>query len=94
MSIEKGKRALKRKAPDKESDDEALKDVKQQEEKVATFLDSLQQTHTQQLAMMSQFMGSIVKILDNKQNDKWTLIQHYFWLLRDNHYHVYCLCYK
>ena len=70
MSIEKGKRALKRKAPDKESDDEALKDVKQQEEKVATFLDSLQQTHTEQLAMMSQFMGSIVKILDNEQNDK------------------------
>ena len=66
----KGKRALKRKAPDKESNDEALKDVKQQGEKVATFLDSLQQTHTQQLAMMSQFMGSIVKILDNEQNDK------------------------
>lgn len=61
---------MKRKAPDKESDDEALKDVKQQGEKVATFLDSLQQTHTQQLAMMSQFMGSIVKILDNEQNDK------------------------
>ena len=61
---------MKHKAPDKESDDEALKDVKQQGEKVATFLDSLQQTHTQQLAMMDQFMGSIVKILDKKQNDK------------------------
>lgn len=61
---------MKRKAPDKESDDEALKDVKKQGEKVATFLDSLQQTHTQQLAMMGQFMGSIVKILDKEQNDK------------------------
>lgn len=50
---------MKRKAPDKESDNEALKDVKQQGEKVAIFLDSLQQTHTQQLAMMGQFMGSI-----------------------------------
>ena len=43
---------------------------------------------------MGQFMGSIVKILDKEQNDKWTLIQDYFWLLRDNHYHVYCLCYE
>ena len=66
----KGKRASKRKAPDNESDDEALKDVRQQGEKVASFLDSLQQTHTQQLAMMSQFMGSIVKILDKEQNEK------------------------
>ena len=49
---------MKRKAPDKES--EALKDVKQQGEKVATFSDSLQQTHTQQLAMMGRFMGSIM----------------------------------
>lgn len=69
----KGKRASKRKAPDNESDEEfkmALKDVRQQGEKVATFLDSLQQTQTQQLTMMSQFMGSIVKILDNQQNEK------------------------
>ena len=90
----KGKRASKRKAPDNESDDEALKDVRQQGEKVASFLDSLQQTHTQQLAIMSQFMGSIVKILDKEQNEKWTLIQDYFWLLRDNHHHVHCLCYE
>ena len=48
----------------------ALKDARQQGEKVATFLDSLQQTQMQQLAMMSQFMGSIVKILDNQQNEK------------------------
>ena len=61
---------MKRKAPDNESDDEALKDVRQQGEKVASFLDSLQQTHTQQLAIMSQFMGSIVKILDKEQNEK------------------------
>ena len=69
----KGKRASKRKAPDNESDEEfkmALKDARQQGEKVTTFLDSLQQTQTQQLAMMSQFMGSIVKILDNQQNEK------------------------
>jgi len=48
----------------------ALKDMRQQGEKVATFLDSLQQTQRQQLTMMSQFMGSIVKILDNQQNEK------------------------
>ena len=69
----KGKRASKRKAPDNESDEEfkmALKDARQQGEKVTTFLDSLQQTQTQQLAMMSQSMGSIVKILDNQQNEK------------------------
>ena len=68
----KGKRALKRKAPDNESDEEfkmPLKDARQQGETVTTFLDSLQQTQTQQLAMMSQFMGSIVKILDNQQNE-------------------------
>ena len=66
----KGKRAANRKAPDNESDDEALKNVRQQGEKVARFWDSLQQTHTQQLAMMSQFMGSIVKIRDKEQNEK------------------------
>ena len=66
----KGKRTSKRKAPDNESDDEALKDVRQQGEKVASFLDSLQQTHTPQLAMMSQFMGSIVKIRAKEQNEK------------------------
>ena len=59
--------------PDNETDEEfkmALKDARQQGEKVRTFLDSLQQTQTQQLAMMSQFMVSIVKILDNQQNEK------------------------
>ena len=70
QASKKGKRASKRKAPDNESDDEALKDVRQQGKKVATFLDSLQQTHTQQLAMMGQLMGSIVKILDKEQNEK------------------------
>lgn len=68
----KGKRASKRKAPDNDSDEEfkmALKDVRQQGEKVAAFMDSLQQSQTQQLAMMNQFMGSIVKILD-QQNEK------------------------
>lgn len=69
----KGKRASKRKAPGNESDEEfkmVLKDVRQQGEKVAAFMDSLQQTQTQQLAMINQFMGSIVKILDNQQNEK------------------------
>ncbi|KAK2556135.1 hypothetical protein P5673_021705 [Acropora cervicornis] len=69
----KGKRASKRKAPDNESKEEfrmAIKDARQQGEKITTFLDSLQQTQMQQLAMMSQFMGSIVKILDNQQNEK------------------------
>ena len=68
----KGKRASKRKAPDNDSDEEfkmALKDMRQQGEKVATFMDSLQQSQRQQLAMMNQFMGSIVKILD-QQNEK------------------------
>ena len=68
----KGKRALKRKAPDNDSDEEfkmALKDMRQQGEKVTAFMDSLQQSQTQQLAMMNQFMGSIVKIL-GQQNEK------------------------
>ena len=68
----KGKRASKRKAPENDSDDEfkmVLKDMRQQGEKVASFMDSLQQSQTQQLAMMNQFMGSIVKILD-QQNEK------------------------
>lgn len=79
-ALKKGKRASKRKAPDNKSDDEALKDVRQQGEKVATFLDSLQQTHTQQLAMMGQFMGSIVKGTEREI----TLIQDYFLVLRDS----------
>ena len=69
----KGKRASKRKAPDNESDEEfkmALKDARQQGEKVTISLDSLQQTQMQQLAMLSQFMGLIVKILDNQHNEK------------------------
>ena len=68
----KGKRASKRKAPDNDSDEEfkmALKDMRQQGEKVTAFMDSLQQSQTQQLAMMNQFMGSIVKIL-GQQNEK------------------------
>lgn len=68
----RGKRASKRKAPDNDSDEEfkmALKDMRQQGEKVTAFMDSLQQSQTQQLAMMNQFMGSIVKIL-GQQNEK------------------------
>ena len=68
----KGKRASKRKVPDNDSDEEfkmALKDMRQQGEKVTAFMDSLQQSQMQQLAMMNQFMGSIVKIL-GQQNEK------------------------
>ena len=68
----KRKRASKRKASDNDSDEEfktALKDMRQQGEKVTAFMDSLQQSQTQQLAMMNQFMGSIVKIL-GQQNEK------------------------
>ena len=43
--------------------------MRQQGEKVTAFMDSLQQSQTQQLAMMNQFMGSIVKIL-GQQNEK------------------------
>ena len=70
QASKKRKRAAKRKAPGNESYDEALKDVRQQREKVATFLDSLQQTNTQRLAVMGHFVGSIVKILDKEQNEK------------------------
>ena len=70
QASKKRKRAAKRKAPENESYDKALKDVRQQREKVATFLDSLQQTNMQKLAMMGQFVGSIVKILDKEQNEK------------------------
>ena len=55
-----------------DSDEEfkmALKDMRQQGEKVTAFMDSWQQSQTQQLAMMNQFMGSIVKIL-GQQNEK------------------------
>ena len=44
--------------PDNESDKVAVKDVRQQGERITAFLDSLQQTQTQQLAMMNQFTGA------------------------------------
>lgn len=91
QTSKKGKRAAKRKAPDNESDEEykmALKDARQQGGgEVAAFMDSLQQTQLQQLAMINQFMGSIVKTLDSqqKEKEKLTLIQDYFRLFRDSH---------
>ena len=90
QTSKKGKRAAKRKAPDNESDEEykmALKEARQQGGKVAAFMDSLQQTQLQQLAMINQFMGSIVKTLDSqqKEKEKLTLIQDYFRLFRDSH---------
>ena len=48
-ALKKGKQASKRKGPDNDSDKEfkmALKDLRQQGEKVGTFMDSLQQSQS------------------------------------------------
>lgn len=55
---------------DEDDDGMAIREVRQQGEKISAFMESIQQTQSQQLIMMNQFMGSMLKILENQANNE------------------------
>ena len=70
----KPKRSRKRKAMDIDSEEDndatAIRETRQQGEKISAFMESIQQTQSEQLTMMNQFMGSMLKILENQANNE------------------------
>lgn len=55
---------------DEDDDGMAIREVRQQGEKISAFMESIQQTQSQQLIMMNQFMVSMLKILENQANNE------------------------
>ena len=48
----------------------AIRETRQQGEKISAFMESIQQTQSQQLTMMNQFKGSMLKIFENQANNE------------------------
>ena len=55
---------------DEDNDETAIREMRQQGEKISAFMESIQQTQSQQLTMRNQFMGSMLKILENQANNE------------------------